>query len=127
MTDASEALRAAHKAAGISLVVMATRTHYSKPLLGLLETGKRTIKPEHVEAYSQALNVPIDIPQGPPDDPLRVAHEWLVNDSPSVIQLHTGRRTGAQLAKKLESRIIELRHLDDVIGGRAVSSTQCIT
>ncbi|MGH4002546.1 MAG: helix-turn-helix domain-containing protein [Pseudonocardiaceae bacterium] len=117
MTDLGEALRAAREAAGVSLTVMATRTHYSKPLLGLLETGKRTIKPEHVEAYSRALNVPIDILQGPPDEPLRVAHEWLVNDSPTVMQLHAGRRIGTLLAAKLESRVIELRHLDDVIGG----------
>lgn len=117
MTDLGAALRAAREAAGISLTVMATRTHYSKPLLGLLETGKRTIKPEHVEAYSRALNVPIDILQGPPDDPLRVAHEWLVSDSPTVMQLHAGRRIGTQLADNLESRVIELRHLDDVIGG----------
>lgn len=117
MTDLGEALRAARVAAEISLAVMAARTHYSKSLLGLLETGKRTIKPEHVEAYSRALNVPIDILQGPPDDPLRVAHEWLVNDSPAVVQLHAGRRVGTRLAEKLESRVIELRRLDDVIGG----------
>lgn len=117
MTDLGEALRAAREAAGVSLTVMATRTHYSKPLLGLLETGKRTIKPGHIEAYSRALNVPVDILQGPPDDPLRVAHEWLVSDSPTVIQLHAGRRIGTLLADKLESRVIELRHLDDVIGG----------
>jgi len=32
MTDLSAALRAAREAAGISLALMATRTHYSKPL-----------------------------------------------------------------------------------------------
>lgn len=96
---------------------MAIRTHYSKPFLGLLETGKRTIKPEHVEAYGRALNVPTDILQGPPDDPLRVAHEWLVSDSPTVVQLRAGRRVGAMFAAELETRTIELRHLDDVIGG----------
>lgn len=35
-------------------------------------TGKRT---------SQARYVPTEILQGPPDDPLRIAYEWLVNDS----------------------------------------------
>lgn len=115
MTDLGEALRAAREAAGISLTVMAARTHYSKPLLGLLETGKRIIKPEHVEASSRALNVSIDILQGPPDDPLRVAHEWLVNDSPTVVQLQAGRRVGTRLAEKLESRVIELRHLFPVV------------
>jgi transcriptional regulator with XRE-family HTH domain len=117
MTDLGAALRAAREAAGVSLAAMAARTHYSKPLLGLLETGKRTIKPAHVDAYSRALNVPAEILRGPPDDPLRVAHEWLVSDSPAVVQLRAGRRVGAMLADDLESRVIELRHLDDVIGG----------
>jgi transcriptional regulator with XRE-family HTH domain len=117
MTDLGAALRAAREAAGVSLAVMAARTHYSKPLLGLLETGKRTIKPEHVEAYGRALDVPIEILQGPPGDPLRVAHEWLVSDSPTVVQLRAGRRVGAMLVDRLEARVIELRHLDDVIGG----------
>jgi transcriptional regulator with XRE-family HTH domain len=117
MTDLGAALRAAREAAGVSLAAMATRTHYSKPLLGLLETGKRTIKPEHVEAYGRALNIPIEILRGPPDDPLRVAHKWLVGDSPSAVQLRAGRRVGGILADELEDRVIELRHLDDLIGG----------
>lgn len=117
MTDLGAVLRAARAAAGVSLAAMGARTHYSKPLLGLLETGKRTIRPEHVEAYSRVLDVPIEILQGPPDDPLRVAHEWLVSDSPTVVQLRAGRRVGVLLADELETRVIELRHLDDVIGG----------
>jgi transcriptional regulator with XRE-family HTH domain len=117
MTDLGAALRAAREAAGVSLAAMATRTHYSKSLIGLLERGKRTIKPEHVEAYGRALNVPTEFLQGPPDDPLRVAHEWLVSDSPTVVQLRAGRRVSAMLADKLEDRVIKLRHLDDVIGG----------
>jgi transcriptional regulator with XRE-family HTH domain len=117
MTDLGAALRAAREAAGVSLAAMAARTHYSKPLLGLLETGKRTIKPEHIEAYSRVLNVPTEILQGPPDDPLRVAHEWLVSDSPTVAQLRAGRQVGAMLVDELETRVIELRHLDDMVGG----------
>jgi transcriptional regulator with XRE-family HTH domain len=117
MTDLGEALRAAREAAGVSLAMTAARTHYSKSLLGLLETGKRTIRPDHVQAYGRALNVPVDILYGPPDDPLRVAHEWLVSDSPAVVQAHSGQRISATLVDKLEARVIKLRHLDDVIGG----------
>ncbi|MGH3932352.1 MAG: helix-turn-helix domain-containing protein [Pseudonocardiaceae bacterium] len=117
MSDLGAVLRAARAAAGVSLSAMAARTHYSKPLLGLLETGKRTIKPEHVEAYERALGVPADLLYGPPDDPLRVAHEWLVTDSPTVTASRSGRRVGASLASRLEGRVIELRHLDDVLGG----------
>lgn len=116
MSELGAALRAAREAAGVSLTGLATRTHYSKPLLGLLETGKRAIRPEHVEAYSNALDVPIEVLYGPSDDPLRVAHEWLVNDSPVIVQSRTGRRVGGTLARSLESRVIELRHLDDFVG-----------
>lgn len=115
MDDLGTSLRAAREAAGISLAALAARTHYSKPLLGLLETGKRTIKLEHIEAYSRGLGIPIDVLLGPPDDPVRVAHEWLVSDSPTVIHSSSGRRVGATLAHELENRVIELRHLDDVI------------
>jgi hypothetical protein len=96
---------------------MAARTHYSKALLGHLETGKRTVKPEHVTAYSRALGVFVESLYDRPDDPLRVAHEWLVADVPAEIQSSAGRRVGAGLASELERRVIELRHLDDVIGG----------
>ncbi|MGH3697160.1 MAG: helix-turn-helix domain-containing protein [Pseudonocardiaceae bacterium] len=117
MTDLGATLRAARESAGVSLAAMAARTHFSKPLLGMLETGKRTIKSEHVEAYSRTLNIPTEVLQGPPDDPLRVAHEWLVSDSATMAQLRAGRRVGVNLANNLETRVIKLRHLDDVIGG----------
>ncbi|MGH3767343.1 MAG: helix-turn-helix domain-containing protein [Pseudonocardiaceae bacterium] len=52
-----EALRAARNAAGISLCVMATRTHYSKPYLSMVETGKRAATPEVVGAYERVLGI----------------------------------------------------------------------
>lgn len=116
MSDLGAALRAAREAAGVSLAGMAARTHYSKPLLGLLETGKRAIRPEHVEAYSRALGVSPDSLRYSSADPLRVAHEWLVGDSPGVVQARAGRQAGSALAGELENRVIELRHLDDVVG-----------
>lgn len=97
--------------------MMACRTHYSKPLLGHLETGKRTVKPEHVAAYSRALGVSVERLYGSLDDPLRTAHEWLVAETPVSVQSAVGRRVGASLAGALERRVIELRHLDDVVGG----------
>ncbi|HWD04271.1 MAG TPA: helix-turn-helix transcriptional regulator [Amycolatopsis sp.] len=115
--DLAARLRRARTDAGVSLAAMAARTHYSKPLLGLLETGKRTITPDHVAAYSRALGVPVTALYGPPDDPLRVAHEWLVSDTPMTRHTAAGRRVGPSLAGELEARVVELRHLDDVIGG----------
>ncbi|MHA6618901.1 helix-turn-helix domain-containing protein [Pseudonocardia sp. DLS-67] len=118
MSDLGAKLRTAREAAGVSLAAVAARTHYSKALLGHLETGHRAVKPEHVTAYSRALGVSIEHLYGPSDDPLRVAHEWLVADTPVTIQTSAGRRVGASLAADLEQRVIELRHLDDVIGGK---------
>jgi transcriptional regulator with XRE-family HTH domain len=117
LSDLGPKLRAAREAAGVSLAAVAARTHYSKALLGHLETGHRAVKPEHVTAYSRALGVSIEHLYGPSDDPLRVAHEWLVTDTPVKVQTAAGRRVGATLAADLERRVIELRHLDDVIGG----------
>jgi tetratricopeptide (TPR) repeat protein len=96
---------------------MARRTHYSKTLISLLETGKRPVRPEHVTAYSRELGVPVEALYGEPNDPLRAAHEWLVSNSPVSLQSTAGRRIGTSLASALESRVIELRHLDDVVGG----------
>ncbi len=97
---------------------MAARTHYSKALLGMLETGQRTVRSEHVSAYSQALDVSVPILTEPVGDPVRIAHGWLVADTPSVAHSAAGRMIGAGLAVQLEERVIELRRLDDAISGR---------
>lgn len=117
MSELGAKLRAAREGAGVSLAAVAARTHYSKALLGHLETGHRAVKPEHVTAYSRALGVSVEHLYGPSNDPLRVAHEWLLADTPVTVQTAAGRRVGASLATDLEQRVIELRHLDDVIGG----------
>jgi hypothetical protein len=52
------------------------------------------------------------------DDPVRVVHEQLVCDSPMVAASGAGRRVGAALASDLEDRVIELRHLDDLVSSR---------
>lgn len=48
-------LRAAREAAGLSLSAMSARVYLSKPLLGMLETGQRRIRSEHVAAYVAVL------------------------------------------------------------------------
>lgn len=57
MVDLGGKLRAARLAAGLSLSEMASRTHFSKPFLGLVETGKRVATAEHISAYENALGV----------------------------------------------------------------------
>lgn len=48
-------LRAAREAAGLSLSAVSARVYLSKPLLGMLETGQRRIRSEHVAAYVAVL------------------------------------------------------------------------
>lgn len=117
MSDLGPNLRAARQAAGVSLSAMARRTHYSEALLGHLETGRRPVRPEHVTAYSRALGIASHLLHGPGDDPLRVAHEWLVADTPAAVHYGSGRRVGDALAAAMEARVVELRHLDDLVGG----------
>ncbi len=57
MTDIGTSLRAAREAAKISLAAMATRTHFSKAYLGLIETGKRPATADVVKAYERVLGV----------------------------------------------------------------------
>lgn len=52
-----EALREARNAAGITLCVMATRTHYSKPYLSMVETGKRAATTDVIKAYERVLGI----------------------------------------------------------------------
>ncbi|MGY6652850.1 helix-turn-helix domain-containing protein [Amycolatopsis sp. TRM77291] len=117
MSELGARLRAARETAGLSLSALAARTHYSKPYLSQLESGARPAKPDHVVAYSRALNVAVEALYGPSLDPLRVAHEWLVADNPATTHQEAGRRVGASLAGELEDRVIELRLLDDTVGG----------
>lgn len=121
MSELGAALKAAREAANVSLARMAQRVSYAKPYLSQLENGHRSVLAEHVTAYSRALGVPVESFYGTPDDPLRVAHEWLVSDTPARVHSSAGRRVGEGLADRLETRVIELRHLDDVLGGNDLS------
>ncbi|SEQ66921.1 Helix-turn-helix domain-containing protein [Lentzea xinjiangensis] len=110
MSELGAALRAARNAAGMSLARMSKATHYSEPYLSRIENGLRAAKPDVVTAYEDALGVPLR------SDPVRRAHEWLLADSPMVEHRRSGRQVGKSLADKLDARVIELRHLDDVVG-----------
>ncbi len=105
-------LRAARETAGLSLSRMARRTHFTKAHLSMVETGKRSAVPDVVAAYEQALGTPLILA---PQDPLRIAHEWLVRPSPITVQTRAGWRVGDSLASELEARVVELRHLDDTV------------
>jgi transcriptional regulator with XRE-family HTH domain len=110
VSELGSAMKAAREAAGLSLARMARLTHYSAAYLSRIENGLRPAKPDVVTAYEQALSVPIG------SDPVRRAHEWLVSDSPMALQRRSGRRVGEGLTDALDARVVELRHLDDVVG-----------
>ncbi len=90
---------------------MAALTHFSKPYLGLVETGRRAVTVEVIERYEQVLGVTI----GAALDPVRVTHEWLIADSPATMHLRAGRQIGTDLVAALEARVVQLRHLDDTV------------
>ncbi|WP_232236054.1 helix-turn-helix domain-containing protein [Nocardia sp. BMG51109] len=69
-------LRAAREAAGVSLSMLSARTHYSKSLLGQLETGQRRVLSEHIRAYSDALGIGSSLFIEPSDGE-KAAAEWL--------------------------------------------------
>lgn len=81
------------------------------------ESGKRA-PTAWLVPLAHALGLGVDELLAAAPDPVRTAHEWLVTDSPALVQTRSGRRIGVELAGQLEQRVIELRHLDDTVGGR---------
>jgi hypothetical protein len=52
------------------------------------------------------------------DDIMRLAHIWLVSDTPQEIEVGVGRRISNLLVSTIEHRVIQLRRTDDFIAGR---------
>ncbi|MFD6682798.1 helix-turn-helix domain-containing protein [Micromonospora parva] len=52
-----------------------------------------------------------------PDNAAALAHQWLIADPPQRYELSAGRRVGASTVTRIESRIRQLRRLDDHVGG----------
>lgn len=123
MDDASvpgPALRAARESAGIGLREFARRTHWSAAYLSQVERGLRPVSGDIRQAYVEALGTDPETAAPTPGDPLRIAHEWLLADAPLVEHASSGRRVGFGLADEMERRVVELRRLDDVMGGTAL-------
>ncbi len=93
------------------------RRYYRFAGHGATTTAYQAVNPDHVTACSRALNVGVDALYGPSPDPLRLAHEWLVSDTPVAVHRGAGRRVGCSLAECMEHRVIARRHLDDTVGG----------
>lgn len=52
------------------------------------------------------------------EDISRLAHIWLIADTPQSVELRAGRRIGNGLIREVEHRVIQLRRADDYISGR---------
>ncbi|WP_327148474.1 helix-turn-helix domain-containing protein [Nocardia sp. NBC_01329] len=116
------ALRAAREAAGFGLREFARQTHWSAAYLSQVERGQRPVGNEIRQAYADALGTDPDVLMPPPGDPLRIAHEWLLSDPPPHEHMAAGRRVGSSLAAEMERRVVELRRLDDAVGGSTLHS-----
>lgn len=81
------------------------------------ERGKRTPQSETRGFIAAALGVPVEALDVALPDPIRRAHEWLVADTPQQVARAAGRRVGVGLAARVEERVVELRFLDDHVGG----------
>lgn len=81
------------------------------------ERGKRIPRSETRGHIAAALGVPVEALDVALPDPVRRAHEWLVADTPQQVARAAGRRVGTALAARVEARVVELRHLDDHVGG----------
>lgn len=81
------------------------------------ERGKRIPQAETRGYIAAALDLPLEALDVALPDPIRRAHEWLVADTPQQVARTAGRRVGAGLAEQVEARVVELRLLDDHVGG----------
>lgn len=86
------------------------------------ERGVRTPRPFWLRHLAVALGVDPatlagEVDTGSTAEAIRLAHEWLVSRPPQIRQLSAGRRVGHELAEVVERRVIELRRLDDRLGG----------
>jgi transcriptional regulator with XRE-family HTH domain len=95
----------------------AERATVTKDEVNRWEHGKRRPGASWLPHLALVLGVPIEALTDPLPNPLRVAHEWLIADSPQSIESTAGRRIGAALAATVATRVVELRHLDDELGG----------
>lgn len=53
-----------------------------------------------------------------PGSTARAVHEWLITPPPQKVDIAAGRRIGEALVSKVEKRVVQLRLLDDFVGGR---------
>lgn len=97
---------------------LSRRDTVTRETISRWESGKREPRSYSLRYLAEALGTDVTALTGHQGDPLRIAHEWLVTESPQTLEVRSGRRVGSGLAEQLERRVIELRHLDDQLAGK---------
>jgi len=100
------------------------RATFDRTELSRWENGTRVPTPYWADLLAKALAVPvtslrpIEAESGADrGDALRIALDWLVSEPPQIAEARAGRRIGAGTAARLQTRVVELRHLDDELSG----------
>lgn len=123
--------------AGISQSAVARRAGCTRAMISYVEAAERRPNASILHAYlhisgrgtdmrRRDLLIAAAVAAGitglpeptPPVDPLRLAHEWLVDDQPLTRHRSAGDRIGTSLLTELEQRMIDLRIADDTMSGQ---------
>lgn len=134
--DLADLLRHIRDNAGISQSAIAKRAGCSRPTITLVEAAERRPNDTILRAYLRIAERGPDMRRRnlllaaaaaagltglphlePPTDPIRLAHEWLVNNHPIDRHRDAGDRLGTSLITELEQRMIDLRLADDTMNG----------
>lgn len=88
-------------------------------LAGILDGGRWTIACgthwRHRDAEQLADLLVTTVPA--PNNAVELAHQWLIADPPQRYELSAGRRVGIETVDRVERRVLQLRRLDDHVGG----------
>ena len=78
--------------------------------------GKRKLNRDDLNALSAAFDTALG--DASVDDIVRLAHVWLVSDTPQEIEIRAGRHVSDGLVSTVEHRVIQLRRADDFVAGK---------
>ena len=78
--------------------------------------GKRKLSRDDLNKLSAAFDTALG--NASVDDIMRLAHVWLVSDTPQEIEVKAGRHISDQLVATVEHRVVQLRRADDFVAGK---------
>ena len=103
----------------IDILTARTNTNSAKPeslnYVSLL-LGKHKLSRDDLNKLSAAFDTALG--DASVDDIVRLAHVWLVSDTPQEIEINAGRHISDELVSAVEHRVTQLRRADDFVAGR---------